>query len=247
MATLCPELALRIGLAARALPAVTPALLMPVLIDALQLPLTDRKLKSLTVQQLRSARRGALRRLPIAALETAIRYLADRAGVDIIDPTIPAPTPYRDGDLPGSVRVAIASNSGLDLDADFGRCARFLVYQVARDAALLVAVRGTAGDKGADDRVTWRVDLVRDCQLIFATSIGVRPAAKLVQNGAFLVRDPQLNTAADAVASIQRVLRSGPPPWLAKLVNLTPTTTHTAEWLPCAVPLTPPGQGLWVQ
>jgi nitrogen fixation protein NifX len=219
MAQLSPQLALRIGLAARTLPDVPPARLMRVLLAALAYPLTDQKLKSITVKQLRTARQGDLRAISSTEMEAAARYLWDRAGVDIIDPSIPAPEPYRDGDMPGAVRVAIASNDGLECNGDFGNCLRYLVFQVSTTQSRLIDVRATGGEKAADDRAAWRADVVHDCQLIFATSIGIRTAAKLVKGDTYLVTQGQSGSAAEAIASIQRVLRNGPPPWLAKIAG----------------------------
>ena len=187
MAELNPQLALRIGLAARALPNVSLQCFVHILIDAVRMPLTDQKLKALSARELRRAGRGALRTVPGANLDRALRYLWDRIGVDIEDPAIPRPQPYRDGDLPGSVRVAVASDEGLALDGDFGTCARFLVFQVSPTASRLIAVRGTAAGKGADDRTAWRADLIRDCRIVFVAKIGIRGHAQLVKHGTYVV------------------------------------------------------------
>ena len=230
MAQLSPQLALRIGLAARALPDVPPARLMRVLIDALQFPLTDQKLRSITVKQLRAARQGDLWTISPAEMETAARYLWDRAGVDIIDPSIPALEPYQDGDMPGSVRVAIASNDGLECNGDFGTCLRYLVFQVSATQSRLIDVRATGGEKGANDRAAWRAELVHDCQLIFVATVGIRAAAKLVKPDTYLLTHAQAGSAADAITGVQRVLRDGPPPWLAKIVRTGMPNTALSAW-----------------
>ena len=180
MAELNPQLALRIGLAARALPNVSLPCFVHILIDAVRMPLTDQKLKALSARELRSAGRGALRTVPGANLDRALRYLWDRIGIAIDDPAIPRPQPYRDGDLPGSVRVAVASNEGLALDGDFATCARFLVFQVGPTASRLIAVRATAPGQGADDRTAWRADLIRDCCILFVAKIGIRDRKSVV-------------------------------------------------------------------
>ena len=36
--------------------------------------------------------------------------------------SLPCVEPYRVGDIPGSVRVAVASNEGENLDGHFGNC-----------------------------------------------------------------------------------------------------------------------------
>ena len=219
MSSLSPSLALRIGLAARAMPSVTPAHLMYVLVEALRMPLTDQKLKSMTVPLLRGAAHASLRSVPLHRLEQAVCYLTDQASVDIIDPDIPEPLPYRDGDLPGSVRVAIANDQGPSLDGQFSDCIRFLIYQVAVEEARLIDIRGTAGDRGAADRLAWRARLIRDCRIVFVTGIGIRGHHQLVRNGAYVIRQPQPGATAETLAELQRVLADAPPPWLARLAR----------------------------
>ena len=218
MAKLSEDLALRIGLAARALQ-VPPARLVPVLIDALKLPLTDQKLKALTLPQLQTAKRGDLGHFRKRALEEALAYLADRAGVDIIDTAIPPLEPYHDGDLPGSVRVAIASNEGLMLDGDFGTCLRYLIYQVSSAESRLIDVRGTAGEKSARKRPVWRAERIGDCQLLLARSVGNRAMAPLVHQGIYPVTYLKTMTAPVALYAVRQMLRSNPPPWLTKAMG----------------------------
>ena len=232
MSILSPQLALRIGLAARALPSVSTACLVQVLIQALKYPLTDQKLKGLTLQQLRAADRANLKSVPVAELESALRYLTDRATVDILDPDTPSPAHYQAGDMPGSVRVAIASNHGQALDGNFSDCIRFLIFQVSPDSAQLVDVRGTAGDRSAKDRNAWRAHLIRDCGIVFVAGIGIRGHSHLIQHGTYLVRNPQSGAAIHALESLQQVLRQGPPPWLAKLIDTLDIPVVIAPVLP---------------
>ena len=58
---------------------------------------------------------------------------------------IPTPQPYTDGDMPDSIRVACASNSGDLLNGHFGSCERFLVYQVSQAEYRLIDVRDVGG------------------------------------------------------------------------------------------------------
>lgn len=232
MSALSPQLALRIGLAARTL-RIAPAQLMPVLIRALKLPLTDQKLKRLTVAQLHVAGQGVFAAQQAKALDQAILYLQDRAGVDIIDPAIPPVSPYREGDLPGSIRIAVASNEGLSLDGDFGDCVRFLIYQVSRQESRLIDVRGTAGEKGVAKRLVWRTALIQDGQVLLARSIGIRSVAQLVHLDVYPVTDLLPATAPEAIDDLRRVLRNSPPPWLAKIMGLE--LTGSAVRVPASV------------
>jgi predicted Fe-Mo cluster-binding NifX family protein len=216
---LSPELALRIGLAARALPGITPKCMVALLIDALKLPLTDAKLKGLTIYQLRTSGNGALKSLPRPILRKAIAYLWDKAGIDIIDTSIPAVAQYTEGDMPASVRLAIASEQGMNLNGHFGTCPRFLIYQVSRDETRLIDVRGTAGGKNAEDPHGWRTELVEDCNLMLVKSIGIPDMARIMKAGIYPVKYPQGCCVQDALGDIQQILHDAPPPWLGKLMG----------------------------
>ena len=216
---LTPELALRIGLAARALQPVPLKTLMNVLVAALQMPLTDAKLKSLTLQQLRVAAHGKLINISRAALREALAHLKDQVGVDIIDPTVPHCVAYDEGDMPGSVRIAVATQGGEVVNGHFGKCPRFLIYQVAADETRLIGVRGTASEKSAKDKHQWRVELVADCNLVLVMSVGVPDMARLMKAGIYPVKYPQTSSAGEALDGIRRILSDAPPPWLGKLMG----------------------------
>ena len=216
---LSPQLALRIGLATRALPNITPKCMVDLLIDALKLPLTDAKFKALTIYQLRADGNGLLKSVPRPALKAAIDYLRDKASVDIIDTSIPDVEHYAEGDMPGSVRLAIAAEHGMNLNAHFGTSPRFLIYQVSCSESRLIDVRGTAGAKGAKDPHVWRAELLADCNLVLVKSVGLTDTASLMKSGIYPVKYPQERRVEDALVDIRRILRDAPPPWLGKLMG----------------------------
>ena len=135
-------IALRIGLAARALPDVEPQRLIQVLLSlshgAELSPLT---MQAITVRRLKEGLNGALSDQPSEQLKEAVAYLRGEKAVTEAADALPEPAPYAEGDLPGSIRVALASNSSESLDGHFGTCVRFLVYQVSPAEARLVDVR----------------------------------------------------------------------------------------------------------
>ncbi len=114
-------IALRIGLAARALPDVDPPRLVEVLLDALKgVAPTPLNLQGLTVRRLKEAKDGALSDQSSEQLKEAVAHLrGEKAIIEVAD-DLPTPAPYAEGDLPGSIRVAVASNAGESLDGHFG-------------------------------------------------------------------------------------------------------------------------------
>lgn len=213
------EIALRIGLAARALPDTPPARLIRVLEDAVGLPPTDEKLAGLRVKDLKAAAGGELGDIDSDVLKIALTLLK---GEGSAEPDPPPPLdPYTEGELPGSVRVACASNGGEQLDGHFGSARRFLVYQVSADAVRLIDTR-PADDTGAEDKNTYRAGLIRDCQVLYVASIGGPAAAKVVKADIHPIQDAGGGSARERMAALQRILAHKPPPWLAKAMGQTP-------------------------
>ena len=217
---LSADLALRIGLAARVLPGVAVADVVQALIALLGFPLTDRKLRSLTVAQLRAAPGGVLLQVPRPQLREALAFLADRATVNIIDTTIPPILRYEDGDMPGSIRIAIASDAGLQLDGFFNACLRFLIFQLSATETRLIDVRGTAAAKAADDGNRWRAECIADCHLLLTVGVGTSNAARLMCLGVHPLGYGSPMAAPWALDQIQLVLQGTPPPWLVKAGKL---------------------------
>ncbi len=219
------ELALRVGLAARVLPDVSPRHLLEVLIEKLGSPLTEEKLSHVTVTQLKSGFGSPdgeedtehLDVVSIPNYKEAVRILWGEA----VDAGLPEPEAYAEGDMPGSIRVAIASNTAERMDGHFGSCLRFLVYQVSQDAIRLIDLRTTVGADESDDRNAFRVELIKDCQVLYVVSIGGPAAAKVIKAGIYPMKLPEEAEAREVLAKLQTILMGNPPPWLAKIIGVS--------------------------
>lgn len=218
-ATLNRETALRIALAARALPDTGVAQLLEILHQQVNGPLTEESLQGVTVTDLKIGLAGSeedvdLLDTPMSALKEAVRILWGETVADDL------PQPVALAELPaGSIRVAVASNNGAQLDGHFGTCLRFLVYQVSSDAQTLVDIRSTLEAEEAEDKNAFRSELIGDCQVLYVVSIGGPAAAKVVRAGIHPLKKPQGGEAAAVLAELQQVMAGSPPPWLAKLLG----------------------------
>ena len=221
-ASMTREAALRIALAVRELPGVTAAGLVTALAERLALPLTETKLGTVTVTDLREILAGdhadenCVVGVAEESLKAAVRLLW---GDGLQHSELPAITAYADGDMPGSIRVACASNQGEQLDGHFGSCERFLVYQVSPAEVRLIAVRPTLEADHAEDRNVARAAMINDCQVAYFQSIGGPAAAKVVRAGIHPVKVPKPCATTDVLAQLQKALQS-PPPWLAKVMGV---------------------------
>jgi len=223
-APLANEIALRIGLAARLLPDSNARVLLQALIELMGEPITDAKLQKLRISRLQAACRARYAQMSIAAPDTDIMqqvfWLLKGRGVQ----TTVAPLPIIESgvycELSGSVRVACCSSSGEEIDAAFSSCTRFLVYQVAPQYIRLIDIREPTTVARKADRDLHRVNLIRDCTVMYTTSIGAPSAAAAVRSGLHPVR---LAERADARAVLERLqavlMQQSKPPWLAKAMG----------------------------
>ncbi len=216
------EAALRIALAARALNGLDVRALVGALIAKLESPLTEAKLATLTVEDLRLilagdfAEQGCHVGVDGEILKEAVRLLW---GQGVANSDFPVVDAYQEGEMPGSLRVAVAANRGENLDGHFGSCERFLIYQVGRDLIKLIAVRSTVEADTAEDKNAARSALINDCQIVYIQSIGGPAAAKAVRAGVHPVKKPAGGKAREVLVELQGRLAS-PPPWLAQIMGV---------------------------
>jgi nitrogen fixation protein NifX len=222
MDQLSRELALRIALASRVLPGVDVPKLISVLHEKVGSPLNDEKLKSITVTNLKTGigsldgeEDGEDIGIGLESIKLAVRYLW---GEEEGDEGLPQVQPYKDGDIPDSIRVAIASNSGQLLNGHFGSCIRFLVYQLSKDDMRLVDIRSTVEADSAEDRNLFRANIIKDCHVLFIQSIGGPAAAKVIRADIYPIKIPDVIDAIDQLSEFQKVF-DAPPPWMAKALG----------------------------
>jgi nitrogen fixation protein NifX len=220
METITKEAARRIAYAAHCLPQIELHTFVIQLVKQMVLPVTEEKLAQVTVVDLNNWFANQTKMaagLNAAGLERARRYLC---GEENTDPTIPVPERDTISEMLGSLRVAVASNTGEMLDGHFGSCPRFLIYQVGSEAVYLAEVRSTQSLDEAQDKNAARVALIRDCAILYIQSIGGPAAAKVVYAGIHPVKFPAGGSAREALARLQTTLAS-PPPWLAKILGVS--------------------------
>lgn len=213
------EAALRIAQAARTLDNVDVAALASRMGSQLGLPITEEKLSTVTVADLKLLLSGEETVEPDvdpASIKLAVRQLWG-AGED--DEGLPVPQPYAEGDMPGSLRVAVASNTEENVDGHFGSCPRFLVYQVGREEIRLIGLRATRETNDAEDKNSARAALIDDCQIVYVQSIGGPAAAKAVRANVHPVKVPDGGSARVTLQKLQAVF-DAPPPWLAKILGV---------------------------
>ncbi|OCR22541.1 dinitrogenase iron-molybdenum cofactor biosynthesis protein [Pseudomonas syringae] len=218
------ETALRIALAARAMPGVGVGKLLEVLHQRIEGELSEQSLQTITVTDIKIGL-GIIdgdedgedigTGLDLPAMKDAVRILWG----ETLSEDMPVPVQL-ESMPPDTIRVAVASNNGERLDGHFGSCLRFLVYQVGLDSTVLVDIRSALEAEYAEDKNAYRTELIKDCQVLYIVSIGGPAAAKVVKGGIYPMKTVDGGFARDVIAQLQTVMSNSPPPWLAKLLGV---------------------------
>jgi nitrogen fixation protein NifX len=218
--TLSRELALRIGLAARALPDTDAKRLFKVLTNCVGLPITEDKVGSINLKMFKTAQEGEFSNIDDVVLKKALHIL--KTNVEIGEAQKPAILSFSEGDMPGSVRIACASNDALNVDGHFGSCSQFMIYQVSAEEVRLIDIRDTSIPEGleVDDKNVFRAELIQDCQVLYVASVGGPAAAKIVKMGIHPIKLSTVDPIADVVDQLKTVIAGSPPPWLAKVMGV---------------------------
>ena len=222
------EVALRIALAARVLPDVSVKDLIEALQTNLDYELTEESLSKVTVTQLKRSFGNIYEvdsewegedadNSDIAAFKEAVRILWGETGY--CEQSLPI-EPYQEGDMPNSIRIAVASNTAEQLDGHFGSCHRYLIYQLSADEIKLIDVRSAIEADLAEEKNRFRVDLIRDCAVVYVVSIGGPAAAKVIQAYIYPMKVEQGGSAREILADLQKAIATSPPPWLAKILGV---------------------------
>ena len=218
------EAALRIALAARAMPNATLPALLELLMRRLGDEIDEEKLRQVTVTMLKTGFASADGEedgedigIGLEAMKLAVRILwGETQG----DDSLPKIQSYEDGEMPGSVRVAVASDKGDLLSGHFGSCLRFLVYQVSPTEIRLVDIRDTMDADLAEDKNLWRAQLIGDCHVCYVVSIGGPAAAKVIRADIYPIKIPDGGPAVEVLAQFQQAMTNSPPPWLLKILGV---------------------------
>ncbi|MDD5275914.1 MAG: NifB/NifX family molybdenum-iron cluster-binding protein [Methylovulum sp.] len=212
------ELALRIALAARALPDTDAKRLVTVLAGCVGMPMTESKIAAIDLVTLKAAQQGEFANVADDVLLQALSILKNTAS----DKILPAVQAYQEGDLPNSVRIACASDDAIHVNGHFGGCTWFMVYQVNGEEARLIDIRSTDIPEGlvVDDKNVYRAEQIQDCKVVYVASVGGPAAAKIVKLGIHPMKLEEVESLADIVSQLQQVMAGSPPPWLAKAMGI---------------------------
>jgi nitrogen fixation protein NifX len=141
------------------------------------------------------------------------------------------------------LRIAVTSNSLIQLDANFAAARQVVFYDVARDASEFVDVinfgpggkKGPGGGKGKEggcvmedmgdddgtgrDPLTERVDALKGCSVLFTLGLSDLAAVRIHNERIFPVKCERVREIDDVIANLQRLMNGVPPLWLRRVMR----------------------------
>lgn len=221
-AQLSREAALKIALAARIIPGVSVGQLLDILHQRIDGEISEETLKTVTVTDLKTSfasldgeEDGEDIGIGLDEMKEAVRILWGENLEDDLPKLELFLSPQEE-----SIRVAVASNSGEQLNGHFGSCIRYLIYQMNRAELKLIDIRSALQADFSDDRNGFRANLIADCDIGYFVSVGGPAAAKVIRAGVYPIKEISGGEAREVLEKLQQVMTDAPPPWLAKLLGV---------------------------
>lgn len=120
------------------------------------------------------------------------------------------------------MKVAFASENGKQVDAHFGRCSSFSIFEVDDQGYKWLCAREISESAGLEsEKIDRRVDAVRDCTLLFLCQIGPSAAAKITRAGIMPLKVEEGTVVVDQLERLREMLSTRPPIWLKKAMLRT--------------------------
>lgn len=114
--------------------------------------------------------------------------------------------------------VAFASSDGFTIDSHFASSPGFEMYKFAGENQGLIHTSLASEDIGESvDKVDARINLLKECDIVYCTQIGGPAAARLVQRGIHPMKAPEGTLIVAELDKLGKLLLSKRlPPWLKK-------------------------------
>lgn len=114
--------------------------------------------------------------------------------------------------------VAFASSDGKTADSHFASAPAFEMYKFTGERQGIIHTSLAAEDMDESvDKVNARINMLKNCAIVYCTQIGGPAAARLVQSGIHPLKVPEGTLIVDELDRLNKLLLSKKlPPWLKK-------------------------------
>lgn len=120
------------------------------------------------------------------------------------------------------MKVAFTTQDMQRVDAHFGWAKNIAIYEISAEGHQLAEVIQFDGDlkeDGNEDKLTAKIDAIRDCAIVYTSAIGGSAAARVVAAKIHPLKVTEDTEISGLLDRLQQVLQGTPPPWLRKALE----------------------------
>lgn len=120
------------------------------------------------------------------------------------------------------MKVAFSTQDKQRVDAHFGWAKNISIYEVTPEGYSFVEnfeFGGKLEEDGDEDKLAPKLDVIKDCAILYVAAIGGSAAARVVAVKIHPIKVPQPEPILDILEKLQEVLKGTPPPWLRKALQ----------------------------
>lgn len=117
------------------------------------------------------------------------------------------------------MRIAFSTQDLARVDAHFGWARHLMVYDLTPDGHSFVETFSFDGElleDGNEDKLSPKIEAIKDCAVLYVAAIGGSAAARIVANKIHPVKLKDPEAIVDVLEKMRVVLSGTPPPWLRK-------------------------------
>ena len=120
------------------------------------------------------------------------------------------------------MKVAFATQDLKRVDAHFGWAKNPAIYEVPPQGLRLAGAVQFSGDlqeDGNEDKLAPKLDVIKDCAILYVAAIGGSGAARVVAHKIHPIKVQEPEDIGGILDKLQAVLKGTPPPWLRKVMQ----------------------------
>lgn len=117
------------------------------------------------------------------------------------------------------MKIAFATQDLIRVDAHFGWAKNIAIYELSPQGwSFLKAVQfdGDLEEDGNEDKLAPKLEVIKDCAMLYVAAIGGSAAARVVAHKIHPVKVAEPEVIEEVLEKLRDVLNGTPPPWLRK-------------------------------
>lgn len=130
------------------------------------------------------------------------------------------------------MKIAFATQDKERVDAHFGWAKYIAIYEINAEGYRYLETHdfgGELAEDGNEDKLAPKLDVIKDCAIVYVAAIGGSAAARVVATKIHPVKVPGPEPILDILDKLQDVLKGTPPPWLRKALAKGEERTYDFE------------------